>query len=83
MSNQGFPPTEKDVEAAEERALLGERIASELGIGWIDLLPAFLRARDDGGDPLFIDLYHPTARGHDVAARTIAEALRDAGWLER
>ena len=40
-------------------------------------------ARDDGGDPLFIDLYHPTARGHDVAARTIAEALRDAGWLER
>ena len=57
-------------------------LVSRQGVGWIDLLPAFLRASDRGDDALFIDLYHPSARGHAVAASAIAEALREAGWLE-
>jgi lysophospholipase L1-like esterase len=43
--------------------------------GWqtIDLLPAFRRGRDTG--PLFIDVWHPTAAGHRVAADALAAEL--------
>lgn len=49
--------------------------------GWptIDLLPAFRRARTQG--PLFVDLWHPNARGHSVAAEALAQALARLGWL--
>lgn len=43
--------------------------------GWLvlDLLPAF-RAAPAGG-PLFLDFWHPSARGHAVAAEALAEEL--------
>jgi lysophospholipase L1-like esterase len=43
--------------------------------GWqtIDLLPAFRRGRGTG--PLFIDLWHPTAAGHRIAADALAAEL--------
>ena len=43
--------------------------------GWqtIDLLAAFRRGRDAG--PLFIDVWHPTAAGHRIAADALAVAL--------
>jgi hypothetical protein len=50
--------------------------------GWqtIDLLPSFASAaRADG--PLFHDVWHPTARGHRVAAEEIFSALACAGAL--
>lgn len=56
---------------------LGERA----GIPVIDLLPAFRRAAASGGEPLFLDLWHPTARGHRVAADEILRALACARLL--
>jgi len=44
--------------------------------GWttIDLLPAFRRT--DGSEPLFLDVWHPNAAGHRVAAKAILDQLR-------
>lgn len=46
----------------------------------IDLLPAF-RAAAASGDPLFLDTWHPTARGHAVAAAEVADQLACAGLV--
>lgn len=46
----------------------------------IDLLPAF-RAAAASGEPLFLDTWHPTARGHAVAAAAIADQLACAGLV--
>jgi lysophospholipase L1-like esterase len=53
--------------------------------GWvvIDLLPAFRAAVATGVTPLFMDLWHPTAAGHRVAAEAVAEDLARRGWLPR
>ena len=56
---------------------LGERA----GIVVVDLLPAFRRAAAAGGEPLFLDLWHPTSRGHMVAAEEIVRALACAHLL--
>lgn len=56
---------------------LGERA----GILVVDLLPAFRRAAAEGADPLFLDLWHPTARGHRIAAQEILRALGCARLL--
>lgn len=56
---------------------LGERA----GILVIDLLPAFRRAAAAGEEPLFLDLWHPTSRGHQVAAEEIVRALGCARLL--
>jgi lysophospholipase L1-like esterase len=47
--------------------------------GWqtLDLLPAFRQAAMQGSPKLMVDLYHPNAVGHRVAAEATAE------WLER
>jgi len=56
----------------EKLRALGERA----GVVVIDLLPAFRRAAaDPGEEPLFLDMWHPSARGHAVAAEEIARAL--------
>ena len=51
--------------------------------GWItlDLLPAFRQAFARGAPPLFLDLWHPTAEGHRVAAETSAEELARRGRI--
>jgi hypothetical protein len=62
-----------DAPVALQEALraLGERS----GLTVIDLLPAFRRAAAEPGGPLFLDLWHPTARGHRVAAAEILRQL--------
>lgn len=56
---------------------LGERA----GFPVIDLLPAFRRAAAEGGAPLFLDIWHPTARGQAVAADAIFRQLACDGLL--
>jgi lysophospholipase L1-like esterase len=56
-------------------------LGKQAGIPVIDLLPAFRRAAAEGGAPLFLDLWHPTARGHEIAAREILRALACAQLL--
>lgn len=53
--------------------------------GWpvLDLLPAFLRAAEQGAPPLLLDSWHPSAAGHDVAAVAIAEWLQQERLLSR
>lgn len=45
------------------------------GFEVVDLLPALRRAQASGG-PLFLDVWHPTIRGHEVAATEIVRTLR-------
>ena len=51
--------------------------------GWplVDLLPAFRAAYADHAEPLFLDIYHPTAAGHRVAAASMLAALGCDGLL--
>jgi len=56
---------------------LGERA----GFPVIDLLPAFRRAAAAGGAPLFLDIWHPTQRGQEVAADEIFRQLACKGLL--
>jgi len=51
--------------------------------GWatIDLLPAFRGAAAGGSRPLFIDLWHPNAAGHAVAAEALAAQLSCRGLV--
>lgn len=65
------------VRLQEELRALGERA----GLLVIDLLPAFRRAAAEPGEPLFLDLWHPTQRGHQVAAQEIFRALACAQML--
>src|SRR5262249_41114797 len=77
----GFPDaTQLDGHAT---ARLDERlIAVGRDAGWstIDLLPAFRAHRHDA-EPLFIDLWHPTAVGYRIAADAVLHALRCDGLL--
>jgi lysophospholipase L1-like esterase len=79
-----FPHRAQLEEGASDRI---QRQLAELGRegGWetLDLLPAFREAAVRPGEPLFADLWHPTARGHDVAAREIAARLAELGLLDR
>lgn len=66
----------------------GERVRAELaalgarrGLPVVDLAPAFRAAREAGGGPLFLDVWHPTARGHAVAADAIARVLACEGLV--
>lgn len=70
-------PNGRDAVQRKLRAL-GERT----GITVIDLLPAFRAAAGvAGAGPLFLDMWHPTARGHQVAAEALYRALACAGLL--
>jgi lysophospholipase L1-like esterase len=59
-----------------------QRRLSAIGLsgGWktIDLLPPFVAAKDDR---LFLDLWHPTPLGHQLAAAHILDALACDGLL--
>ena len=75
-----FPwKTQVDGRASDEV----ERRLAPLGAreGWatIDLLPAFRAVR--AGPPLFIDLWHPSAAGHRLAADALAVALVARGLV--
>ena len=57
-------------------------LGTRTGIPVIDLLPAFRAAAAESAEPpLFLDLWHPTARGHAVAADAIVRALACARML--
>ena len=45
------------------------------GVVVIDLLPAFRGAAAESDERLFLDVWHPTARGQRVAAEEIQRAL--------
>lgn len=58
------------------------QLGTRNGVQVIDLLPAFRRAAVAAPDePLFLDLWHPTARGQQVAAEATLDALACAGRL--
>ncbi len=58
------------------------QLGARKGVQVIDLLPAFRRAAVAAPDePLFLDLWHPTARGQQVAAEATLDALACAGRL--
>jgi len=61
----------------EQLVALGERG------GWqtIDLLPAFEAARGLGREPLFLDVWHPTPRGYEVASDAIVDSLERRGLI--
>lgn len=61
--------------AAEHSLVTG--MAEEREFAALDLLPAFRACRRKIGEPLALDSYHPTAVGHDCAARAISS------WLVR
>jgi lysophospholipase L1-like esterase len=56
-------------------------LGREQGWSTLDLLPAFRRAAAEGEGPLFLDLWHPSAVGHRVAAEAIAAELARRGML--
>ena len=56
-------------------------LGKHAGIVVIDLLPTFRRASVEPGEPLFLDMWHPSARGHRVAAEEIFRALACARLL--
>ena len=56
-------------------------IGRERGFEVIDLLPAFRGA--SSAEPLFLDLWHPTAAGHRVAADAIVNSLESLGWMPK
>lgn len=45
-------------------------------------VPAAFRASGKSADALFLDLMHPTPRGHAVLAEAVRETLVSAGWPE-
>jgi lysophospholipase L1-like esterase len=51
--------------------------------GWttVDLLPAFRRAAEAGGAPLFLDVWHPSRAGHRVAGEALAAQLSCRGLV--
>lgn len=49
-------------------------------VAFLDLTPAFLQHREEGGD-LFYDDSHWRPEGHRVAATEIADFLDQVGWL--
>src|SRR4029453_18197836 len=65
-----FQVATRDPDLTPQKRLLAA--CAEAGLRCLDLQPAFAAA---GGD-LFNDISHPNARGHAVAAKAIAAALR-------
>ena len=78
-----FPyQTQIDADAARASAqpeLL--RIGAEEGWQTLDLLEPFRAAARRGSAPLLLDIWHPTAAGHRVAADAIARELACRGLL--
>lgn len=61
------------------RKLLGE--LAEAGVEMVDLLPAFIDRREADGEPLYMPQdTHWMPRGVELAAKLIAERVRDYPW---
>jgi lysophospholipase L1-like esterase len=76
-------PWASELGAAAPAALHAQLAVLGREHGWyvIDLLPAFRAAAARDAAPLFHDLWHPTARGHAVAAEAVAAQLPPpGGW---
>jgi lysophospholipase L1-like esterase len=76
-------PLRAQVEGELSDRLQGQLVALGAERGWqtLDLLPAFRAARGAGEEPLFLDLWHPSAEGHRVAARAILAELARRGLM--
>jgi lysophospholipase L1-like esterase len=58
------------------------RFAAEHDVAYLDLLPHYAaRVRPGALRAWFLDDDHPTERGHDLAARAMAERIRAEAWL--
>jgi alginate O-acetyltransferase complex protein AlgJ len=58
------------------------RLLGEEGVAVVDLLPLYLAHRDDGG-PLYCKTdSHWSGRAVALAAQTIADAVKDRGWVQ-
>jgi hypothetical protein len=57
-----------------DHALVRSR-AVRHGFSFEDLLPAFLACAHGGDGPVGFDAFHPTERGHDCAARALADEI--------
>lgn len=56
-------------------------VAEHHGVPYVATLPAMQEAAADGGaERLFVDVMHPSAEGHAIFAREVADALLAAGW---
>ena len=55
-------------------------LSREVGFEMIDLFPAFHQAAARARESLFLDLWHPTAAGHAVAAEVIHAELLARSW---
>lgn len=69
----------------EDRAHAAEVLpawAAEAGFEYLDLLPAFRQGSSEGAVLYLVPRdSHPSPAGHSLAARRIAEALGELGWL--
>lgn len=77
-----FPyATQLEPEASDRLQEKLRELGARADVPVIDLLPAFRRAARESDEPLFLDLWHPTARGHRVAARALLHELACAGLV--
>jgi len=85
---QVAPALESDpriLAASEQLSRWQDEIVAELAnrVALLDLLPAFRAAQVGGGGPLYFKLdWHLDERGHELAAREIADELGQRGWLK-
>jgi lysophospholipase L1-like esterase len=56
-------------------------LGHDAGFAVIDLTPAFRAASQQSDTPLFLDLWHPSAAGHRVAAEALAAELARQGLV--
>lgn len=60
------------------------RVLRQQGVRLVDLLPVFLKRRDDRAGPLYCRTdSHWSGRGVAVAAATILDTLKNAAWRKR
>jgi lysophospholipase L1-like esterase len=69
LSAYGISESALDMRAPND---LARELTKELGVGFVDLLPAF---REAGGGLFFEQDVHLTSRGHEVVARALGDYL--------
>jgi len=50
-------------------------LAEQHGFAYLDLIGAFSRCRNAGGEPIELDNFHPSAYGHRCAAQALADEI--------
>jgi lysophospholipase L1-like esterase len=58
-------------------------LAAQHGFSFVDLIGAFSRCRDAGGEPIELDNFHPSAHGHRCAAEALAGVIQEQAKRDR